>query len=208
MPKFCILFAKSTPAWKKYTNAGRDKYQLCIDLDDDDKDGEVDDEIVLIWPHPILCGQISVRTYCSHLLFIPSNSICSLQECGSRWPFPIQTLFIYVIMWYPFHRDNTFNQSIFSENFRGLVKYIHGCVLSCSLHVIHRSSSSDESKNGTFVVCKGSGIAHEKKMFENVETKCPSVTPSIPYKSIAVIQYITSSQKQEKNSLICLWKRT
>ena len=45
-------------------------------------------------------------------------------------------------------------------------------------------------------------------MFENVETKCPSVTPSIPYKSIAVIQYITSSQKQEKNSLIFLWKES
>ena len=176
MAKFCILFAKSTPAWKKYNNAGRDKYQLCIDVDDDDKDGEgngEDDEIVLIWPHPILCGQISVRTYCSHLLFIPSNSICSLQECGSRWPFPIQTLFIYVIMWYPFHRDNTFNQSIFSENFRGLVKYIHGCVLSCSLHVIHRSSSSDESKNGTFVLCKGRGIAHEKKCLKTLKQNVP-----------------------------------
>ena len=67
MPKFCILFAKSTPAWKKHTNAGRDgrdKYQLCMDVDDDDKDGEgdgEDDEIVLIWPHPILCGQISIK---------------------------------------------------------------------------------------------------------------------------------------------------
>ena len=39
----------------------------------------------------------------------------------------------------------------------------------------------------------------KKKMFEIVETKCPSVIPSIPYKSIAVIQYITSSEKQEKN---------
>ena len=54
MPKLCILFAKRTPACKKYTNAGRDgrdKYQLCIDVDDDDKDGEgdgEDDEIVLI----------------------------------------------------------------------------------------------------------------------------------------------------------------
>ena len=201
MPKVCILFAKSTPAWKKYTNAGhdgRDKYQLCIDVDDDDKDGEgygEDDEIVLIWPHPILCGQISIRTYCSHLLFIPSNSICSLQECGSRWPFPIQTLFIYVIMWYPFHWDNTFNQSIFSENFRGLVKYIHGCVLSCSLHVIHRGSSSDESKMELLYFAKEVKPLMKKKMFEIVETKCPSVIPSIPYKSIAVIQYNTSSQK-------------
>ena len=44
----------------------------------------------------------------------------------------------------------------------------------------------------------------KKRMFEILETKCPSVTPSIQYKSIAVIQYITSSQKQEKNSLIFL----
>ena len=54
MPKFCILFAKSTLALKKYTNAGRegpDKYQDYMDVDDDDKDGEgdgEDDEIVLI----------------------------------------------------------------------------------------------------------------------------------------------------------------
>ena len=54
MPKLCILFAKRTPACRKYTNAGRDgrdKYQLFIDVEDDDKGGEgdgEDDEIVLI----------------------------------------------------------------------------------------------------------------------------------------------------------------
>ena len=71
MPKFCILFAKSTPAWKKYTNAGRDKYQLCIDVDDDDKDGEgdcEDDEIVLIWSDPTL--YCVVRYLSAHIALI------------------------------------------------------------------------------------------------------------------------------------------
>ena len=91
------------------------------------------------------------------------NSICSLQKCGSSWPFPIQTLFIYVIIWYPFYRNITFNQSIFSENFRGIVQYVSGFVLSCSLHGIHSSSRNGESKNGILVLRKGSEMAHEKE---------------------------------------------
>ena len=79
-------------------------------------------------------------------------------------------------------------------------------VVSClgSLHVIHRSSSSDEPKMELLYFAKEVKPLMKKKMFEIVETKCPSVTLSIPYKSIAVIQYITSSEKQEKNSLIFL----
>ena len=80
------------------------------------------------------------------------------------------------------------------------------CLVAFTEYIVVQGTASQ--KNGSLYFAKEVKWLMKKRMFEILETKCPSVTPSIQYKSIAVIQYITSSQKQEKNSLIFLWKES